>query len=172
MFTVAGIAMVVFASIGLFMQQISKERKRLSAMGEFHRLLLNLAKRMDFTGETLPMIFHHIAEDEQGEAGRFAGELAMNLSEKGEHSLSVLWQEKVSSFAKRLFFRASTAEILKMVGKTLGTQSEEEEIRTLKHAAAELEEEIKKEKESAAKSEKLLKSGGVLLGLFIVILFL
>ncbi|MBQ3554522.1 MAG: stage III sporulation protein AB [Clostridia bacterium] len=171
MLTVIGIVLVSGACIGFVMQQIGKQKRRLRAMGDFSRLLSELAKSMDFTGETLPNILKELASEE-GEAADFAELLVSELSKEEPKPFFELWKQSLEKVNERLSLGAEALSILHHAGKRLGTQAKDEEISGLNKAALALKEQMEKEEESFLKNEKLLKSSGVLIGLFIIILFI
>lgn len=171
MLTVIGIILVSGACIGFVMQQIGGQKRRLRALGDFCRLLSEMAKAMDFTGETLPNILKELASEE-GEAARFADLLSSELAKEEKESFYELWKLSLDRVNKNISFRPETLHILTQAGKRLGTQAKEEEISGLKKAASALQDQLEKEEVSFLKNAKLLKSSGVLIGLFIIILFI
>lgn len=172
MLTVLGTVFILFACVAFVMNKISQQRRQIEAARSFRQAFSYLAERMDFTLEPLPTLLRQAAQEDFGEAGEFIGELARQLTDGQNRTLSEIWHETLHTYAQRLSLTPATIRILKNVGSKMGQLAGMAEIENLNRADVELSEEIRRCEEDFSKNAKLLKSSGVLVGILIVILFL
>ncbi|MBR5236411.1 MAG: stage III sporulation protein AB [Clostridia bacterium] len=166
-----GAFLVVFACTTWGYMHNFKERNTISAIRELSMLFSEIARSISFRLEPLTQVIHRLASEKRSAAALFLHQLDDGLS-IGDMPFDALWQKAASFFAKETHLPDQAAEILQSVGMHLGKMDYEAEVNRLTEAAKELktlEEEMKK---NNLKTEKTVKSLGVLLGLFIVIILL
>ncbi len=166
-----GAFLVVFACTAWGYMHNFKERNSICAVRELSKLFSEIARGISFRLEPLPQVIGRLSNEDKPPAALFLHRLNEALA-VGDMPFETLWQEVASHFAKETLLPARATEIMQSVGVHLGKMDYEVEVARLSEGTKELkalEEELEK---NNAKTEKTVRSLGVLLGLFIVIILL
>lgn len=172
MIALLGAFFVIFACIAFAIKKLTEQSKAIENVRELKQALLYIAKKMEFDREPLPTLMNQLSKENAGDAAVFFYEVSKGLSDGKNRTLEQVWSEVLNTYIEKLNLSPATVRIMKNVGARLGKMAQNAEIEALGAAAEELDSEIYLAEKELSSNAKLLKSGGILVGILIVIIFI
>lgn len=165
-----GAMLVILACTLLGMTSVLKKRKTQHALCELENSLKEMANAIEFSLAPLPDVICRLTKEQFTDPQGFLNKLTKEMSTEKNLSLSCAWQTITHRFAEENALPTSTISLMLSLGETLGKMDYETEINRLLKAAKTLSEQAKDMELNREKTEKAVKSLGVILGIFIVII--
>lgn len=172
MFQLLGAVFVIFSCTAFAFQSIIKRRAAQNAMEELRDMLISLKQHINFSLEPLPDLILRLDQEGTKENQIFLHALATEIHNNPHHPLGDHWEKTLQCFSAEKNLSQRVTQIMHALGQSLGKLDYASETERMKAACEMLDECIKKDSDTLERSEKTVKSLGVLLGIFIVILFL
>ncbi|MBQ4515939.1 MAG: stage III sporulation protein AB [Clostridia bacterium] len=172
MIAVLGAFFVIFACCAFAVKKITEQSKAIENIRGFKQAFLHIAKKMEFEAEPIASIMDKISKENYGETAEFFSEVSERLTDGTNGELAQIWNEVVNKYTKKLNLSPKTIRIINNVGTNIGKMAQNAEIEFLESASKELDCEIEAAESELSKNSKLLKSSGILVGIFIVIIFI
>ncbi|MBR5157206.1 MAG: stage III sporulation protein AB [Clostridia bacterium] len=172
MTAVLGAFFVIFACGAFAMKKIAESNKAIENIRGLKQAFLHMAKKMEFESEPIASLMKKLSKEDCGDVAELFDKVSEKLTDGTNRELSQIWFEVVDEYAKKLNLSPKTIKIINNVGANLGKMAQNAEIEFLEAASDELEDEIKFAEAELSKNSKLLKSSGILAGIFIVIIFI
>lgn len=166
-------AMLVIGSCFAFAQKaVKSSQKQLSALKELYTFLTDLSQEIAFRLEPIPQLLEKFGAEEKEVLPSFAQQLNTMIKQDKHRPLREIWQEALSQYAEKIKLPRKALNILYALGDHLGEADYETETARLQAGAESLLKLHQSLEQDNIKAEKLTRSLGVLLGIFIVILLL
>ncbi len=165
-----GALLVISACTLLGMTSVLKKRKTHRALCELENSLKEMAHAIEFSLAPLPNVICHLAKEQFADPQGFLNKLTKEMASEKKLPLSCAWQTITHRFAEENALPASALSLMLSLGETLGKMDYETETNRLLKAANILSEQAKDMELNREKTEKTVKSLGVILGIFIVII--
>ncbi len=170
MLKLIGALCIIGACCAFAAQQIIKKREALRAVRELHDLFCEIEHAISFQLVPLPDLINRLAQEPTAPALRFLQRLEVGIGDGPLRPLGEIWDEALLGYQNETFLPEKAQKIASALGSRLGQMDFETERDRLLSAANELEAFCAELDVDTVKTEKLTKSLGVLLGIFIVIL--
>lgn len=138
-------------------------KKRMKSLGDIAISLEMLESEINFSMNKLKKSF--IRVDRNG-LFKLAAE---NMEEKGIKSA---WESAVKESKEKLCLTDADGEILEMLGKNIGKTDMDDQIKNIKYIKTMINEQEKQAQNEYKRMGKLYSSGGILVGLMIVIILI
>ncbi len=172
MLKLLGALLVIAACGALGMKHVFKKRETITAIRQLRDTLWEIARSIGFQLEPLPDILRRLNRDMQPEQDSFLGLLAQKAEADSSRPFCQIWQDVLEVFAESKDLPHEIKSGLAQLGESLGKMDYETELQRLHSVTAFLDNQLTQTEEANGKTEKMVKSLGVILGIFIVILFL
>ena len=171
MFKYAGAILVIISCSLKGFEEADKLTTRLKNLKEIKNILLFVEREMQFSKTPLPKILENASEKSEK---ALIKEILSNTAKKinSEFSPAEAWQEEIKKNQSRLFL--SKKEALEMAGifQSLGESDSETQKKVIKNALEIIDDAILKCENVCRTNVKMYRSMGVLLGMFIALLFI
>lgn len=172
MLKLIGAIFVICACSALSLKHIIKKHRTILALRELTDTLAEIKRAISFSLEPLPSIISRLSKEASANANAFIHHLN-HLTEEGEPiPLGTSWKQAFEEFAREYALPGQTKNIMNTLGDSLGKMDSETERDRLAEAILHLTKLADTAETEHRKNEKMIKSLGVILGIFIVILFL
>lgn len=165
-----GALLIIFACTLLGMTSVLKKRKTQRALFELENSLKEMAHAIEFSLAPLPDVICHLAKEQFTDPQGFLSNLTKEMALENNLTLSQVWQAVSHRFAEENALPNTALSLMLSLGETLGKMDYETETNRLLKAAEILSEQAKDMEVNREKTEKAVKSLGVILGIFIVII--
>ncbi len=172
MIALLGAFFVIFACIAFAMKKIGEQSKALENIRGLKQALIYISEKMNFEATPLPVLMSQISEDDFGDVAVFFTEVSKGLTDGEKRTLKQVWSENLNTYAKKLNLSHTTVRIMNNIGLRLGKMAQQAELEALRTAQDELELQISMAEKELSNNTRLLKSGGILVGILIVIIFI
>ena len=172
MIVILGAFFVIFACVAFAMKKIGEQSKALENIRGLRQALIYISEKMNFEATPLPVLLSQITEEDFGAAAVFFTEVSKGLTDGKKRTLEQVWSESLNTYAKKLNLSHTTVRIMNNIGLRLGKMAQNAEIEALSSAQEELELQIRTAEKELSNNTRLLKSGGILVGILIVIIFI
>ncbi len=172
MIAVLGVFFIIFACCAFSVKKITEQSKAIENIRGLKQAFLHIAQKIEFESEPMASLMDKISKENYGDVAEFFGEVSKKLTDGTNRELAQIWHEVVNEYIKKLNLSPKTVRIINNVGAKIGKMAQGAEIELLESASKELDDEIKFKETELSKNSKLLKSSGILVGIFIVIIFI
>ncbi|MBR7164196.1 MAG: stage III sporulation protein AB [Clostridia bacterium] len=172
MLKMLGAMLIIAACTSLGLKIVIKKRKTLNAIRELSGSLGEIAHSIDFRLDPLPDVICRLSQDLFSEENTFIKQLARQIEKRSHQPLSLIWQAVLSQFSRENALPAKAESVLSSLGESLGKMDYETEIDRLHAAQNSLMSLLEEMEGQHEKTEKMVKSLGIILGIFIVIILL
>lgn len=167
-----GALLVVFACGALALQRVIKKRNAQNAVAELRDMLIELKNHIGFNLEPLPDLIRRLCRDEGRPGGSFLSRLEIGINDGAHRPLGEIWNSALSEFSHDTGLSDQAKKLMEALGENLGKMDHAVEIERISRGIQGLEALLQEADADIAKSEKMVKSLGILFGIFIVILFI
>lgn len=172
MIAVLGAFFIIFACCAFSVKKITEQSKAIENIIDFKQAFLHIARKIEFESKPIALLAAEISKENSGDVAEFFGKVSEKLMDGNNSGLTQIWHKVVNEYTKKLNLSPKTVQIVKNVGMKMGKMARNAEIEFLESTVKELDTEIKIKEAELSKNSKLLKSSGILVGIFIVIIFI
>ncbi len=172
MLKLLGAMLIMAACTALGIKSVIKNRKTLKAIAELSDTLAEISRAINFRLDPLPEVIHRLSQEHFSDEDTFINRLSFQIDSNPEKPLSELWHNALQDFSQAHCLPQNAMSIMASIGESLGKMDYETEIKRLNTGQDALTELLAKLNKDHEKTEKMTKSLGVILGIFIVILLL
>ncbi len=172
MLKLLGAMLIITACTALGIKSVTKNRKTLKIIEELSSALLEMARAINFRLDPLPDVIHRLSREQFSDKDTFISQLSCQIEENPEKSLPELWQNVLHNFSQEHSLPQKATSIMSTIGEGIGKMDYETEIHRLTSGHESLTDLLTKMSQAHEKTEKMTKSLGVILGIFIVILLI
>jgi len=163
-------AIIIISTTTWFGFDLSKKlRQRKQQIRAIIQFIQILEAEMSYSSFPLQHIFENVSRKVDEPINQFYRQLSERL--KGIVSdFTFIWEEELLWLMKNSALKASEQEILKQFGQQLGQHTLNEQQKHIKLTLHYLQRQLEEAEEQKSRYETMMKSLGVLIGLFIVVL--
>lgn len=136
---------------------------------QLENLILYIETEILYGATPLTLIMERVALREKGPLADIFHQIAERMNERGP-AFRVIWEEEMRKGWPKTYLQKEELKIMLQLGASLGISDRTDQQNHLRLALTHLKEEESKAQEEQAKYEKLSRTLGFLIGLFIVIL--
>lgn len=172
MLKLLGAMLIITACTALGIKSVTKNRKTLKIIEELSSALLEMARAINFRLDPLPDVIHKLSREQFSDKNTFINRLSRQIEKTPEKSLPELWQNVLHNFSQEHSLPQKVTSIMSAIGENVGKMDYETEIHRLTCGHKSLTDLHAKMSQAHEKTEKMTKSLGVVLGIFIVILLI
>ena len=172
MLKLLGAMLIIAACTALGIKSVTKNRKTLKAITTLSDTLSEIARSINFQLDPLPDVIHRLGREQFVDEDSFINLLSSQIDTAPEKPLSELWHNALQTFSQTHHLPQKAFSIMNDIGESIGKMDYETEIHRLTAGQKALDELHTKMNHETAKTEKMTKSLGLILGVFIVILLL
>lgn len=172
MLKLLGAMLVIAACTALGVKSVIKNRNILKTIEELSDTLSEMARSISFRLDPLPDIIRRLSEEQFSDKDTFINRLSCQIDNNPEEPLPKLWHKALLEFSRTNHLPQKAISVMSAIGENLGKMDYETELQRLTSGQESLTELLSKMNKDHEKTEKMTKSLGVILGIFIVILLL
>lgn len=169
---ILGSIMITAASCctgNLFAERLIRRCKNLQ---DFITALVNLENEILFKAAPLPEALYCCAKITNESISPFLEQTASDIAGKTGKLISEIWSDNIHAFKERLCLDESDADIIKSLGATIGALDIDIQANSIKLCRKNIGYALQRSLDDKEKYVKVYKSAGMLVGIFISILFI
>lgn len=172
MFKLAGIILLMTGCVGLGIDKVKDEKRRIVELRQIKRIILRIQNEMVYGKRTLPEICFLLGQCMEEPYQDIFRTLYQRQKENSGYVLEKLWKEQMEEGMKELPLRGEEKDILRRLPEHLGIQDEAMQAADIGQSMDILEERIKQAEAEYGNKARVIMSVSVMAGLFISILLL
>ncbi|MDO4165857.1 MAG: stage III sporulation protein AB [Eubacteriales bacterium] len=170
MLKIAGICLVMAGCIGIGWFFSGKALRRIHLLEEWESLLQLLYGEVEYAGNDLPELMHHMMEHSRYSKG-FWSRIDRQLRQMDAGRLSHIWQRELNHSEWQIL-QTEERHILRELGETLGQTDRQTQLHAIRLFQQRLSNVLEKEKETYRGQARVYHVAGITAGCFLVILLL
>lgn len=172
MIRLAGIALVLGATLWFGAYFAAKEKYRLKELEELERGILLLQSQIQYLSAPLPEVLESISWKTDGIIGKIFQEAAERMAERDGASAELIWEEVWRKQAVHTFLTGEDLDAVLLFGRTLGYLDKEQQESSVRLLLRYIENALEQGKKRLEKNGRLYYGMGGLSGLLIVVTLL
>lgn len=133
---------------------------------------INLENEILFKASPLSEALFNCSKITNKNISEFLQKVSEDIGRKSGISTKEIWYHNIMSFKEKLCFEDSDADIIKSMGATIGTLDTDVQMNSLQLCQKNLNNALQNSFQNSTKYVKIYKNAGILIGIFISILFI
>lgn len=172
MLKLAGIALLMVGCIGLGIDKISEEKRRIRELREIRRIILRIQNEMSYGKRTLPEICRLLCECMEEPYNKAFYEIFQKMEENDGSRLENIWKERLGAQMADMPLKEEERAVLTGLPEHLGILDETIQAASIGQSLDMLSERIRFAESEYEGKSKVVMSISVMAGLFLGILLL
>lgn len=172
MLKLAGIILLMIGCVGLGVNKVSEEKRRINELRAIRRVIFRIQSEMTYGKRTLPEICLILSKCTEETYKQAFLEIFNKFKENDGSILENIWKEKLENCMKELPLEEEEKAVLIRLPEHLGILDETIQAKNIGQSLDMIEERIKSAEREYEGKSRVIMSISVMAGLFLVILLL